>query len=108
MDAAASDQESERAKANRAFGQRVTGYAAAGLGIRQFLDVGAGVPAPGSTHEIAQKISPACRVLYVGNDPLVLANGRAVLAGLPGAQPCLPVLKPASPNAYAGSRHQGL
>jgi SAM-dependent methyltransferase len=75
-------------RANRAFGQRVTGYAAAGLRIRQFLDVGAGLPMPGPTHEIAQKISPACRVAYVDNDPLVLAHGRALLTGLPGAQPC--------------------
>src|SRR5690242_218439 len=53
------------ARANRAFGYRVTGYAAAGLGIRQFLDVGAGLPAPGPTHQTAQKISPDCRVAYV-------------------------------------------
>jgi O-methyltransferase involved in polyketide biosynthesis len=76
------------ARANRAFGQRVVGYAAAGLGIRQFLDVGAGLPAPGATHEIAQKISPACRVIYTDNDPLVLAHGRAHMTGLPGALPC--------------------
>ena len=76
------------ARANRMFGQRVTGYAAAGLRIRQFLDIGAGLPARGPTHEIAQKISPACRVVYTDNDPLVLAHGRALLTGLPGAQPC--------------------
>jgi SAM-dependent methyltransferase len=76
------------ARANRAFGQRVTGYAAAGLRIRQFLDIGAGLPAPGPTHEIAQKISPACRVVYADNDPLVLAHGRALLTALPGAEPC--------------------
>jgi SAM-dependent methyltransferase len=76
------------ARANRVFGQRVTGYAAAGLRIRQFLDIGAGLPAPGPTHEIAQKISPACRVVYADIDPLVLAHGRALLTGLPGAQPC--------------------
>ena len=75
-------------RANRAFGQRVTGYAAAGLRIRQFLDIGAGLPAPGPTHEIAQKISPACRVVYADNDPLVLAHGRALLTARPGAQPC--------------------
>jgi hypothetical protein len=55
-------------KANRAFGRRVTGYAAAGLGIRQLLDIGAGLPAPDPTHETAQKISPACRVVYADND----------------------------------------
>jgi hypothetical protein len=76
------------ARANRAFGQRVTGYAAAGLRIRQFLDIGAGLPAPGPTHEIAQKISPACRVVYADNDPLVLAHGRALLTARPGAEPC--------------------
>jgi hypothetical protein len=75
------------ARANRAFGQRVTRYAA-GLRIRQFLDIGAGLPAPGPTHEIAQKISPACRVVYADNDPLVLAHGRALLTALPGAEPC--------------------
>jgi SAM-dependent methyltransferase len=76
------------ARANRAFGQRVTGFAAAGLGIRQFLDIGAGLPAPGPAHEIAQKISPACRVVYFDNDPLVLAHGRALLTARPGAEPC--------------------
>lgn len=76
------------ARANRAFGYRVTGYAARGLCIRQFLDVGAGLPAPGPTHETAQKVSPACRVVYVDNDPLVLAHGRALLKARPGAQPC--------------------
>ena len=76
------------ARANRAFGQRVARYAAAGLRIRQFLDIGAGLPAPGPTHEIAQKISPACRVVYADNDPLVLAHGRALLTAQPGAEPC--------------------
>ena len=76
------------AQANRALGQRVTGYAAAGLRIRQFLDIGAGLPAPGPTHEVAQKISPACRVVYADNDPLVLAHGRALLTARPGAEPC--------------------
>jgi hypothetical protein len=75
-------------RANRAFGYRVTGHAAGSLAIRQFLDIGAGLPAPGPTHETAQKISPACRVAYVDNDPLVLAHGRALLTARPGAQPC--------------------
>jgi hypothetical protein len=76
------------ARANRGFGYRVTGWAASGLGIRQFLDVGAGLPAPGPTHETAQKVSPACRVVYADNDPLVLAHGRALLTARPGAEPC--------------------
>jgi hypothetical protein len=76
-------------KANRAFGRRVTGYAAAGLGIRQLLDIGAGLPAPDPTHETAQKISPACRVVYADNDPLVLAHTRALMTAMPGAEPCM-------------------
>lgn len=95
------------ARANRAFGQRVTGYAAAGLRIRQFLDIGAGLPAPGPTHEIAQKISPACRVVYADNDPLVLAHGRALLTARPGAEPCTylhgDLRDPASVLAAAGA-----
>src|SRR6478736_5175254 len=94
-------------RANRAFGQRVTGYAAAGLRIRQFLDVGAGLPMPGPTHEIAQKISPACRVVYADNDPLVLAHGRALLTARPGAEPCTylhgDIRDPASLLAAAGA-----
>ena len=77
-------------RANRAFGCRVTGHAAGGLGIRQFLDIGAGLPAPGPTHEIAQKISPACRVVYADNDPLVLAHGRARWNRVPQERPRLP------------------
>jgi hypothetical protein len=76
------------ARANRAFGQRVTRYAAAGATIRQFLDIGAGLPAPGPTHQTAQEISPACRTLYADNDPLVTAHCRALLAADPGAAPC--------------------
>ena len=67
------------ARANRGFGCRVTGYAASGLRIQQFPDVGAGLPAPGPTHETAQKVSRACRVVYADNHPLVLAHGRALL-----------------------------
>jgi O-methyltransferase involved in polyketide biosynthesis len=75
------------ARANRAFGQRVTRYAAT-AGIRQFLDIGAGLPAPGPTHQIAHGISPACRTVYADNDPLVTAHCRALLAAEPDAAPC--------------------
>jgi hypothetical protein len=67
------------ARANRAFLARVVRYLAADCGIRQFLDIGTGLPAPGSTHEIAQAIAPGCRVVYVDNDPLVLTYARALL-----------------------------
>jgi SAM-dependent methyltransferase len=67
------------ARANRAFGRRVTCYAAQGRGIRQFLDIGAGLPAPDATHEIAQHAAPGCRAVYADNDPVVLAHARAHL-----------------------------
>jgi hypothetical protein len=71
------------ARANRAFLARVVRYLAGQCGIRQFLDIGTGLPAPGSTHEIAQAIVPDCRVVYVDNDPLVLTYARALLTSGP-------------------------
>jgi hypothetical protein len=69
------------ARANRNFLARVAGYLTREAGIRQFLDVGAGLPAPDGTHEVAQAIAPHSRVVYVDHDPLVLAHGRALLTG---------------------------
>ncbi len=63
---------------NRAFLRRVTTVLAAQENVTQFLDIGAGLPAVGNTHEIAQQIAPAARVVYVDNDPLVLAHARAL------------------------------
>jgi hypothetical protein len=71
------------ARANRAFLARVVRYLAGECGIRQFLDIGTGLPAPDSTHEVAQAIAPDCRVVYVDDDPLVLAHARALLTGGP-------------------------
>ncbi len=68
------------ARANRAFLARVVRYLAAECGIRQFLDVGAGLPALDNTHEVAQKVDPAARVVYADNDPIVLTHARALLA----------------------------
>jgi S-adenosyl methyltransferase len=67
------------ARANQAFLARVVHYLAADCGIRQFLDIGTGLPAPGATHQVAQQVDPACRVTYVDNDPLVLVHARALL-----------------------------
>jgi hypothetical protein len=72
------------ARANRAFLARVVRYLAAQRGIRQFLDIGTGLPTPGSTHEVAQAVAPESRVVYVDNDPQVLSHGRALLASAPG------------------------
>jgi hypothetical protein len=67
------------ARANRAFLARVVRFLAAECGVRQFLDIGTGLPAPGSTHQVAQAIAPECRIVYVDNDPLVLVHARALL-----------------------------
>lgn len=71
------------AQENRKFQQRVVRHLAAEGGIRQFLDIGTGLPAPDNTHEVAQAIDPTSRIVYVDNDPLVLAHARALLTGTP-------------------------
>ena len=66
-------------RANRAFLGRAVRYLAADAGIRQFLDIGTGIPTAGNTHEIAQAAAPESRVVYVDHDPIVLAHARALL-----------------------------
>ncbi|MEU2121207.1 SAM-dependent methyltransferase [Nocardia niwae] len=73
----------EMARANRAFLGRAVGHLAREAGIVQFLDIGTGLPTAGNTHEVAQRIDPAARVVYVDNDPLVLAHARALMASTP-------------------------
>jgi S-adenosyl methyltransferase len=73
-------------RAHRAFLARAVQYLARECGIRQFLDIGTGLPATGSPHEVAQTIAPDTRVVYVDNDPVVLSHARAMLtSGFPGA-----------------------
>jgi O-methyltransferase involved in polyketide biosynthesis len=67
------------ARAQRAFLGRAVRYLAADAGIRQFLDVGAGLPTAGCTHEVAQAVAPECAVVYVDNDPDALAQGAGLL-----------------------------
>ncbi len=66
-------------RANRAFLGRAVRYLAAEAGIRQFLDIGTGIPTAGNTHEVAQSVAPDSRVVYVDYDPVVLAHARALL-----------------------------
>ncbi|MFD7496869.1 SAM-dependent methyltransferase [Streptomyces sp. NPDC059832] len=73
----------EVARADRAFLGRAVGYLAGEAGIRQFLDIGTGLPTADNTHEVARRTAPDCRVVYVDNDPAVLAHARALLAGSP-------------------------
>jgi hypothetical protein len=68
---------------NRAFLGRAVRYLAQEAGIRQFLDIGTGLPTTGSVHEVAQSVAPESRVVYVDNDPLVLAHARALLTSSP-------------------------
>jgi hypothetical protein len=70
-------------RANRAFLARVVRYLAGEAGIRQFLDIGTGIPSASNTHEVAQSVAPESRVVYVDNDPVVLTHARALLASGP-------------------------
>ena len=69
------------ARANRAFLGRAVRFLAGEAGIRQFLDLGAGLPTKGNVHQVAQAIAPDARVVYVDNDPSVLAHSKALTAG---------------------------
>ncbi|MFF9126669.1 SAM-dependent methyltransferase [Streptomyces sp. NPDC014889] len=77
-------------RANRAFLGRAVRQLAGKAGIRQFLDIGTGIPSAGNTHEVAQRVDPGARVVYVDNDPIVLAHARALLVSTEeGATDCL-------------------
>jgi hypothetical protein len=69
----------ELAKQSRKFLIRAVHFLAADAGVRQFLDIGTGLPVMENTHEVAQRAAPDARVVYVDNDPLVLAHARALL-----------------------------
>ncbi|MGP4029459.1 SAM-dependent methyltransferase [Actinomadura sp. 3N407] len=71
------------ARAARYFLARSVRYLAGEAGIRQFLDVGTGLPTVDNTHEIAQRVAPESRIVYVDNDPLVLAHARVLLTSAP-------------------------
>jgi S-adenosyl methyltransferase len=76
----------EGVRGNRAFLARAVRYLVGEAGIRQFLDIGTGIPAADNTHEVAQASARECRVVYVDNDPIVLAHARALLtSGSEGA-----------------------
>jgi len=70
-------------RANRAFLRRSVRYLTEEAGVRQFLDVGTGLPSASNTHEVAQAAAPESRIVYVDNDPIVLAHARALLASDP-------------------------
>ena len=70
-------------RANRAFLARAVRFLAAEAGIRQFLDIGTGIPAADNTHEVAQRVAPESRIVYVDNDPIVLLHATALLTSKP-------------------------
>jgi trans-aconitate methyltransferase len=72
-----------RVRANRAFLARAVRFLAGEAGVRQFLDIGTGIPAADNTHQVAQAAAPDARIVYVDNDPIVLAHARALLASGP-------------------------
>jgi hypothetical protein len=73
----------EGVRAQRAFLVRAVSWLAAEAGIRQFLDLGTGLPTADNTHEVAQRVAPDSRVVYVDNDPLVLSHARALMTSGP-------------------------
>jgi hypothetical protein len=73
----------ENARASRAFLARVVRYLAGEAGVRQFLDIGTGLPTANNTHEVAQAVAPESRIVYVDNDPIVLTHARALLTSSP-------------------------
>src|ERR1700731_3906606 len=70
-------------RANRAFLIRAVRCLAEERGIRQFLDIGTGLPTASNTHEVAQAITPEARIMYVDNDPVVLSHAQALLTSTP-------------------------
>ncbi|MCX4745096.1 SAM-dependent methyltransferase [Kitasatospora sp. NBC_01287] len=74
------------ARANRDFLAKAVGHLVTEGGIRQFLDVGTGIPTAGNTFEVAQALAPESRVLYVDNDPIVLAHARAMISSHPAGR----------------------
>jgi hypothetical protein len=73
----------DAARTSRQFLTRAVRYLAGVAGIRQFLDVGTGLPTADNTHEVAQRVAPDSRIVYVDNDPLVLTHARALLTSTP-------------------------
>jgi hypothetical protein len=71
---------------NRRFLQRATRFLAAECGVRQFLDIGTGLPTADNTHEVAQAVAPESRIVYVDNDPMVMAHARALLTSTPAGR----------------------
>ncbi|MFC6879557.1 MULTISPECIES: SAM-dependent methyltransferase [Actinomadura] len=95
--------------ANRACMHRMARYFA-GLGVRQFIDVGTGIPSSPNLHEVVQETAPDARIVYVDNDPIVLAHARALLTGTPEGRTAYIQADMRTPGALLGdpSLHEAL
>jgi SAM-dependent methyltransferase len=89
-------------RAQRAFLGRTVRYLAGEAGIRQFLDIGTGIPTAGNVHEVAQEFAPESRVLYVDNDPIVLAHSRALVPSTPEGRVAFILADLREPEAILG------
>jgi hypothetical protein len=92
------------ARTSRAFHVRAVTYLAGECGVEQFLDIGTGLPTANNTHEVAQHVNPAARIVYVDNDPIVLTHARALLTSTPEGQTPLPGLRSPRPDHPAEGR----
>jgi hypothetical protein len=90
-------------RANRDFMVRMTRYLVAELGIRQFLDIGTGLPTSPNLHEAAQQLAPDTRVVYVDNDPMVLVHARSLLTSTPEGKTAYINADLRDPDAILGS-----
>ncbi|MFE0764879.1 SAM-dependent methyltransferase [Streptomyces smyrnaeus] len=90
-------------RANRAFMLRASRYLARERGIRQFLDIGTGLPTPPNLHEVVQEVEPTARVVYVDNDPIVLNYAQALLASTPKGRTTYVHADMRDPDAILGS-----
>jgi hypothetical protein len=90
---------------NRRFLRRAVEFLAGEAGIDQFLDIGTGLPTADNAHEVAQRIAPRARIVYVDNDPIVLAHARALLTSSPEGLPPISTLTCANPRGSVRNVH---
>jgi S-adenosyl methyltransferase len=89
-------------QANQAFHSRAVTYLAGNAGIRQFLEIGTGIPTDGNTHEIAQRIAPQSRVVYTDDDPVVLAHAHTLRKSTPTGATAYVNADPRDPDTIIG------
>ena len=89
-------------RAQRTFLARAVRHLVLEAGVRQFLDIGTGIPTADNVHEVAQSLAPEARVVYVDNDPVVLAHARALMTGTPEGATAFVLADVRDPDAFLG------